>query len=166
MDYLLYIEHAAEHLQFFMWFRGYIKRFESLTLGDKALSPEWTQQNQKDALDEWKKMQANIQKEKPYTTTSEVFKGSMFSKEGSTMPALVAPAGLGNDNPFVTPPTSSHGTRSEFYRTPSSNSRSATYKSFSNNNSEGSRATASTVAHDAFQNAGLNQPCKSSTPSP
>ncbi|QDS70470.1 hypothetical protein FKW77_009981 [Venturia effusa] len=43
MDFLKYIEHSAENLQFFMWFRDYIKRFEDLPASEKALSPEWTQ---------------------------------------------------------------------------------------------------------------------------
>ncbi|KAG0645317.1 hypothetical protein D0Z07_8832 [Hyphodiscus hymeniophilus] len=111
MDYLLYIEHAAEHLQFFMWFRGYVKKFEFLPRSDKALSPEWTHQNQKDALDEWKKLQANIQKQIPNTTVNEVLKGTMFSKESS---AGVPCAGFDSGNPFATPPTSSHVTIQPF----------------------------------------------------
>jgi hypothetical protein len=41
MNYLKYIELAAENLQFFLWYRDYSKRFNELPASDKALSPEW-----------------------------------------------------------------------------------------------------------------------------
>lgn len=41
MNYLLYVEHAAENLQFYLWFRDYIKRFTDLPPQEKALSPPW-----------------------------------------------------------------------------------------------------------------------------
>jgi hypothetical protein len=43
MDFLKYIEHSAENLQFYMWFKDYVQRFESLPEREKMLSPEWTQ---------------------------------------------------------------------------------------------------------------------------
>lgn len=43
MDFLKYIEHSAENLQFYLWFKDYIKRFEDLPANERALSPEWTQ---------------------------------------------------------------------------------------------------------------------------
>lgn len=186
MDYLLYIEHAAEHLQFFMWFRGYVQRFDSLPATEKTLAPEWTHQDQKNALEEWKKMQANIQKQQPQNAVNEVLKGTVFSKEGpaTVVHAGVPYAGFGSGNPFVTPPATSHGRAShtsEDTRMPTSNgsppqgkeltrwessttAKPPTYNSLSNNtNSQRSKETASTIAHDAFQNAGLSQPCKCST---
>ena len=42
MNYLIYIEHAAENLQFFLWFRDYSKRFSELPLAQRILAPEWT----------------------------------------------------------------------------------------------------------------------------
>ncbi|KAK4548132.1 hypothetical protein LTR36_010001 [Oleoguttula mirabilis] len=42
MNYLKYIEHAAENLQFFLWFRDYSARWENLPESEKALAPEWT----------------------------------------------------------------------------------------------------------------------------
>jgi hypothetical protein len=43
MDFLKYIEHSAENLQFYLWFKDYIQRFEALPESARALSPEWTQ---------------------------------------------------------------------------------------------------------------------------
>ena len=39
MNYLLYVEHAAENLQFFLWIRDYIVRFSELPESLKILSP-------------------------------------------------------------------------------------------------------------------------------
>ena len=42
MNYLKYIEHDAENLQFYLWFRDYKTRFADLPDSEKSLSPEWT----------------------------------------------------------------------------------------------------------------------------
>jgi len=42
MNYLKYIEHDAENLQFYLWFRDYKTRFANLPDSEKSLSPEWT----------------------------------------------------------------------------------------------------------------------------
>lgn len=42
MNYLRYIEHSAENLQFYLWYRSYCERFEKLPASEKALSPEWS----------------------------------------------------------------------------------------------------------------------------
>lgn len=42
MNYLKYIEHAAENLQFFLWYRNYAERWEKLRDSEKTLAPEWT----------------------------------------------------------------------------------------------------------------------------
>ena len=41
MDYLVYIEYNAENLQFFLWYRDYVRRFDALPEKEKVLSPEW-----------------------------------------------------------------------------------------------------------------------------
>jgi hypothetical protein len=61
MNFLKYVEHSAENLQFYLWFKGYIKRFEDLPEGERILSPEWTQQ-QEDAEN---LAYRNILKQKP-----------------------------------------------------------------------------------------------------
>jgi hypothetical protein len=42
MDYLVYIEHNAENLQFYLWYKDYVRRFNALPENEKKLSPEWT----------------------------------------------------------------------------------------------------------------------------
>jgi len=44
MNYLKYIEHNAENLQFYLWFRNYKTRFANLPDSEKSLSPEWTKE--------------------------------------------------------------------------------------------------------------------------
>jgi hypothetical protein len=41
MDYLVYIEHNAENLQFFLWYKDYARRFNELPEAEQKLSPEW-----------------------------------------------------------------------------------------------------------------------------
>lgn len=43
MDFLKYVEHSAENLQFYLWFKDYVQRFESLPKSERDLAPEWTQ---------------------------------------------------------------------------------------------------------------------------
>lgn len=42
MNYLKYIEHDAENLQFYLWYKAYAARFADLPDSEKRLSPEWT----------------------------------------------------------------------------------------------------------------------------
>jgi hypothetical protein len=42
INYLKYIEHDAENLQFYLWFSDYKTRFTNLPDSEKSLSPEWT----------------------------------------------------------------------------------------------------------------------------
>jgi len=39
MDYLVYVTYDAENLQFFMWYRDYLKRFNELSPEAQSLSP-------------------------------------------------------------------------------------------------------------------------------
>ncbi|KAF3929893.1 hypothetical protein AA313_de0200830 [Arthrobotrys entomopaga] len=39
LNYLRYIEHSPEHLEFYLWHEDYIRRFDSLTQEEKARSP-------------------------------------------------------------------------------------------------------------------------------
>ncbi|KAK4458942.1 hypothetical protein QBC42DRAFT_232777 [Cladorrhinum samala] len=41
MDYLYYVEHNAESLQFFLWYFDYVQRWSQLLPRQKALSPAW-----------------------------------------------------------------------------------------------------------------------------
>ena len=40
MDYLVYVEHSAENLQFYLWYQDYVRRWKALSADQRALSPE------------------------------------------------------------------------------------------------------------------------------
>jgi len=42
MDYLMYVEQNAENLQFYLWYKDYVRRWETeVSKNDKVLSMEW-----------------------------------------------------------------------------------------------------------------------------
>ncbi|KAK6532585.1 hypothetical protein TWF281_006768 [Arthrobotrys megalospora] len=42
LNYLRFIEHSPEHLEFYLWHEDYTKRFDALSAEEKARSPTWT----------------------------------------------------------------------------------------------------------------------------
>ncbi|KAI0432013.1 hypothetical protein F5Y09DRAFT_354380 [Xylaria sp. FL1042] len=129
MNYLIYIEHAAENLQFYLWYRDYVKRFKAAPASETALSAEWTQDMEEDTL-------AKIQKDaaekarKGQTVAMEIFKGTDFEKTREMH--------VESRDPFATPPRSSAGDSASL-----SGSQATTYVS---------------QAGDAFFSAGVKQP--------
>lgn len=90
MDFLKYIEHSAENLQFYMWFKDYIKRFEDLPANERALSPEWTQAQEEAEVANFR----NQLKEKPL-----VVEGNAILRGQDMAPAPVSSQSEGK-NPF------------------------------------------------------------------
>jgi hypothetical protein len=88
MNYLKYIELAAENLQFYLWLRNYTKRFNDLPENEKALSPEWIPEQQADTPVRSKHISPGA---------AAIFKGSDFANE----PRVVETEKM---NPFFTPP--------------------------------------------------------------
>ena len=77
MNYLKYIEHSAENLQFFLWYRSYAERFSQLPESERALSPEWTvAQAEAEAA-------AAVTKNRKLVNpqVAQVFKGTDFEKK-------------------------------------------------------------------------------------
>lgn len=96
MNYLVHIEHAAENLQFFLWYRDYSQRFKQCTTADLALSLEWTQAQQ-DAAIQAAQAQATAKKKALKTGEAEMFKGTDFSE----VPKVTV---FETKDPFSTPP--------------------------------------------------------------
>ncbi|KAH8895595.1 hypothetical protein GQ53DRAFT_641740 [Thozetella sp. PMI_491] len=96
MDYLMYIEHSAENLQFFLWYQDYVKRFNNANTSDLVLVPEWTT-----AMED--KVAARLQKEASKETREDlgsigdIFKGTDFEKKRRDTFTT-------SGNPFDTPP--------------------------------------------------------------
>ncbi|KAL2209041.1 hypothetical protein CC79DRAFT_1341463 [Sarocladium strictum] len=102
MNYLVYIEHSAENLQFFLWFRDYEKRFRAADTRDLSLAPEWTQAMEDDAVAKMRRM--NVEKMRPDPKAANIFKGTDFEKQGQEL----QPVDIYSPNPFNTPPRSAH----------------------------------------------------------
>lgn len=138
MNYLIYIEHSAENLQFFLWYKDYAKRFAQADTADIALSPEWTQTMEDDAIAKIRKDNAEKMRAEP-AIAAEMFKGTDFEKG-----AIDAHSG----NPFTTPPRTPRGAddKDSIHTDPSMPpSLAQTYKS---------------QASEAFYSAGAKTPCK------
>jgi len=76
MNYLKYIEHSAENLQFFLWYRSYVDRFSQLRESEKVLSPEWTvAQAEAEAAAAMQKGRKQVNPD-----VAQVFKGTDFEK--------------------------------------------------------------------------------------
>lgn len=136
MNYLIYIEHSAENLQFFLWYKDYVKRFGAANTTDLRLSPEWTQAMEDDTVARLRK--DNADKLRPDNgVAAELFKGTDFEKQGLE---------AGSNNPFNTPPRTAHGTsdqESVYTASQAPVSTLATYRS---------------QASEAFSTAGAKQP--------
>ncbi|KAI1423435.1 hypothetical protein F5Y12DRAFT_716388 [Xylaria sp. FL1777] len=129
MNYLIYIEHSAENLQFFLWYRDYVKRFDAAPDSETALSPEWTQAMEEETTAKIQKDAADKAK-KGSRVAMEIFKGSDFEKAPEIR--------VESRDPFATPRRSSAGDSASL-----SGSQATTYVS---------------QVGDAFFAAGVKQP--------
>ena len=143
MNFLKYIEHSAENLQFYLWYRDYVQRFSQLPENEKALAPIWSTEQQEQAL----ATQSNAGPKRINADVAAMLKGTDFAAKGR--------AGLdANPNPFNTPPRTPNG------ETRSLNASSAGWTE------NGSTFTGGNMSYDkkaaaAFEDAGQLQPCKS-----
>ncbi|CRK17162.1 hypothetical protein BN1723_002331 [Verticillium longisporum] len=139
MNYLIYIEHSAENLQFFLWIKDYEKRFANAKPSELALAPEWTQEMEDETI-------ANLRKEKAGAFRQakpghEIFKGTDFEKKANGAPNPHA----AEPNPFSTPP-----------RTPAGQNDADSL--FSSSQGMSVIGTFRSQATEAFANAGAKQP--------
>lgn len=152
MNYLIYIEHSAENLQFFLWYRSYVSRFEGADTIDLVLAPEWTQEMQNEAFAKLQKEHRDGLKRDP-PSVAALFKGTDFEKKGNvgTPGILDRPSPIFSEtgsNPFSTPPRTPHdGDGGSFGLGGGSDERN--YRS---------------QASEAFAAAGIKAPCESPSP--
>lgn len=95
MDYLLYVEHSAENLQFWIWYMDYTKRFRCADTVDLALAPEWTQAMEDEAVARIRR--GHAERLRPEPRAAEIFRGTDLEKQ---MPERK------RANPFDAPPRS------------------------------------------------------------
>jgi len=143
MNYLKYIEHSAENLQFFLWFRDYSARFDKLPASEKSLAPQWTQAHVEaeasgNAPTRPKRMEPEI---------AAILKDTDFA-DSHRKP------GMDKVDPFTTPSKSSEDESRE---------NGSDYSSYmSNEKTLASSHVHSSVAEQAFDDAGMKwKPCMS-----
>lgn len=96
MDFSKYIERNPENLQFYLWYRDYLKRFENLPNGERSLAPEWTVER---AAAEAEAARLEEKPKKANPTAAAVLKGTDFdSKTGKAAVSEIHP------DPFKDPP--------------------------------------------------------------
>jgi len=144
MQYLLYVEHAAENLQFYLWLRDYTERFNALSENEKALSPPVPVNPLDPRLGP---------KSGPRPSNSVTkFLSSAFS---SPSQQLAAPNPT-MANPFTTPPRTPHSSGDSGYEPGSS-----AIEPFSTFESVGlNKINHKQIAAEAYQSIGMGwQPC-------
>ena len=147
MNYLVYIEHSAENLQFYLWYRDYLKRFSDLPPNERALAPEWSaEQAEMDAQG----MQGTPgPKQKISPETAAAFKGTDFSPPIASVVEV-------KGNPFNTPPRTPNGEAYRQSEAPSDRPFSESCSTLISNTQSFQTKTAG-----AFQGADLKwQPCE------
>jgi hypothetical protein len=144
MDFLKYIEHSAENLQFYLWFKDYVTRFEALPEGERNLSTEWTQ-----AQEEAEKNSYRAQlKQKPLAVeANEILKAqSLLAEKESPVSEKPDPFSDARD-------ISSSGSKFDDSMSGSMDHTMSGFQSSKTGYSQGAEA--------AFQDAGCKyQPCK------
>lgn len=143
MNYLIYVEHAAENLQFFLWHQDFSSRFAAAAASETALAPEWTQEMQDEAVSKIRR--DNVGKNRPAGPAADIFKGTDFEKQGQELIAP-RPVGAGNKDPFLTPPGTADSHRPSLGSTTHGpvSTMAPSYQS---------------DASEAFAAAGAKQPC-------
>jgi hypothetical protein len=108
MRYLIYVEHCAENLQFYLWYKDYVQRFEKLPDREKELSPEHKMKLGLEGLDEPSPVHSNVKVPKDV----QRFVNNVFAMHGSKDGGLTEPrpawtpgGDTGDANPFLCPPS-------------------------------------------------------------
>ncbi|KAJ2894260.1 hypothetical protein MKZ38_007794 [Zalerion maritima] len=111
LNFLLYKEHSAENLQFYLWYQDYVKRFSQAPYADLALAPEWTKEKEDEVAAVLLK-EAHRGMRKAPAVAKTMFSGTDFEKKPITEPQISLDKAAGGD-PFATPPQTPRGERKE-----------------------------------------------------
>ena len=148
MDFSKYIERNPENLQFYLWYRDYLKRFDNLPDGERSLAPEWMIERA-NAEAEAARLEEKPKKVDP--TAAAVLKGTDFdTKTGKAAVSEVHP------DPFKDPPQTPNTGRDSM--APSNagwNDDTSTLKTPMN---------PSKAAAAAFESVNVPQPCTPRSP--
>lgn len=156
MNFLLYIENSAENLQFYLWFRDYVKRFDQLPESEKKLCPVWVpeQPKRKPAVAKVTS-DSDMTVEEKQRANQEVAAALTGTDFDSKVKRTFAEVG---NNPFNTPP-----------RTPMDDKDSTIastdyWVEDSSTLQSGTGTSHTKKSADAFETAKTFQPCKHVSP--
>jgi len=148
MNYLVYIEHSAENLQFFLWYRDYVARFARLPASEKALSSLWVDEKFDD--DMVKPSPRFVVDSRPSTSDKnlEALPGVLEIDADSTT--------SGDGDPFHDRPTSTRRTAT------STSERTTTPYNWDEDKATWStrRSDFREIAAGAYESLSIMQPCK------
>ena len=148
MNYLIYIEHSAENLQFYLWYRDYLRRFNELPPNERALATEWSAEQAE--LDAQAIQGTPGPKQRVSAETAAVFKGTDFAPPIASVVEV-------KGNPFHTPPRTPNGEQSRESVAPSERTWSENCSTLNANIDKSFQ----TKTAGAFQGADLKwQPCE------
>lgn len=145
MNYLKYIEHSAENLQFYLWYLDYSARFEKLPSSQRALSPPWSKKQAESEAVAPATVNRTSKPVEPHI--SAIFKNTEFATVQSTI--------VGDKtDPFGTPD-----------KTPSLDEKRDQLSEYGSMSSDEKTTVSSSMhksmAENAFDDAGLKwKPCK------
>jgi hypothetical protein len=147
MDFSKYIERNPENLQFHLWYRDYLKRFDNIPDGERSLAPEWTVERA-NAEAEAARLEEKPKKVNP--TAAAVLKGTDFdTKTGKAAVSEVHP------DPFKDPQTPNTERDSMAPSNTGLNDDTSTLKAPMN---------PSKAAAAAFESVNVPQPCTPRNP--
>ena len=148
MNYMQWIERSAENLKFFLWLRDYTERFAKLPSSQQPLAPEWTLAQNEAAL---AAVPTNARGPKKANAANDIFKGTDFDESKNKQQHVDA-------DPFGTPPRTPEDAAA---RRDSSQPWSQSESSYGTSGFATSSAETRRIqAGEAFESAGLKQPCK------
>ncbi|KAM7222801.1 hypothetical protein V8F06_001699 [Rhypophila decipiens] len=104
LNYLKYVEHSAENLQFYLWYRDYAKRFDEAQTSDLALALEFTQAMEDEVVTRIQKEHAEkARKGSKATAVTDVTEIVPDFEDSSV---IRKPSAISEKDPFSTPPRS------------------------------------------------------------
>jgi hypothetical protein len=153
MNYLIYIERSAENLQFFLWYRDYVTRFEAVPESERLLAPEWTAAQEEEAVGQIQKEIASKQRRGPQPA-ADIFKGTDFDEKAGMKDSVTTMTS--SSDPFGTPPMTPSWDQDSVYTSSQWGANTATNTTLTANPSNDD--TYRSLANEAYASVGANKP--------
>lgn len=114
MDYMVYVAHDAENLQFYLWLRDYTARFNALRSEERALSPEWQVKDDPLAAANDKDRKTTRKSAESGNLLSELASSGAVADKRCSTPGPEALNAVAASMGFENPPAAKDATTSDF----------------------------------------------------